>query len=59
MTTPAELIDLINKLIAEENQDATDANIESKGAAASARRANRVAVINKLKADIKSAAAKL
>lgn len=59
MSTPEQVIALLEKLQQEVSQDAQDAAIENKGAAATARRQNRVAAINQLKAQIKAAAAQL
>jgi hypothetical protein len=59
MTTTAEVIALLNKLDAELAQDSTDTRIVEKGVEANQRRQNRIATINKLKADIKQAVQQL
>jgi len=55
MTTTAEVIALLNKLDAELVQDTNDTKLVERGVEANQRRQNRIAVINKLKADIKQA----
>lgn len=59
MSTPEQVIALLEQLKQEVAQDVQDAAIESKGNDAKVRRQNRTAAINKLKADIKAAAAQL